>query len=173
MLKRSKYCCSFKLCVPDGDNRERLVCNVCGHIEYDNPKIVVGLVAIDNGRVLLCKRDINPQKGFWTLPAGFLEHGESPEEGALREASEEANAIAKIETLLSIYSIPEIGLVQLFYRAKLLNKDVSAGEETQAVGLFSKDEIPWSSLAFPSVEWALKHYQEIGSKKQFAPFTNP
>jgi len=159
--------------IPAGDNRERLTCNDCGYIEYDNPKIVVGLVASNKDRILMCKRDIEPQKGLWTLPAGFLEQGETPEEGALREASEEANANAKIDSLLAIYSIPKIGMVQLIYRAELLDENVSAGDETEAVGLFTYKNIPWDSIAFPSVHWAIKQHQEVEKQKQFIPFTNP
>ena len=159
--------------VPDGDNKERLVCDTCGYIEYDNPKVVVGVVATAGDRVLLCKRDIEPQHGFWTLPAGFLEHGETAEDGARREAREEANADVALEALLAVYSIPRIGMVQLIYRARLNSEAVSAGHETQAVGLFAPDEIPWDDLAFPSVVWALRQHQELGDTTVFAPFTNP
>jgi len=159
--------------VPEGDNRERLVCNICDYIEYDNPKIVTGVVAAKNNRILLCKRDIEPQKGLWTLPAGFLELGESPEQGALREASEEANASISIDSLLAIYTITRLSMIQLIYRGELMDENVSAGEETQDVGLFSFDNIPWNKLAFPSVSWALNHYHKIKKEKYYAPFRNP
>lgn len=159
--------------VPDGDNMERLVCDTCGYIEYDNPKIVVGVVATAGERVLLCKRDIEPQHGFWTLPAGFMEQGETAEEGARREAREEAHANVELTGLLAVYSIPRIGMVQLIYRARLKDENVSAGHETQAVGLFAPNEIPWDDLAFPTVAWALTHHQELGPAQTFAPFTNP
>ena len=109
--------------VPEGDNRERLVCNICDYIEYDNPKIVTGVVAAKNNRILLCKRDIEPQKGLWTLPAGFLELGESPEQGALREASEEANARISIDSLLAIYTITRLSMIQLIYRGELMDEN--------------------------------------------------
>ncbi len=144
--------------VPPGDDKERLVCPDCDYVAYENPKIVAGSVAIEDGRILLCRRAIEPRRGFWTLPAGFLELGESPEEGARREAVEEANAAIDIDGLLAVYTVRHISQVQLFYRARLRSA-VSPGIESQEVGLFAWEEIPWSELAFPSVKWTLERHQ--------------
>jgi len=163
---------SFYNGVPPGEDRERRICDKCGFIDYANPRIVTGVVAHMRGRILLCRRAIEPRKGFWTLPAGFLELGESVEEGARRESLEEARAELEIETLLGLYSIPRIGQVQIFFRARLMN-DPSPGPESLEVGLFSWDEIPWRELAFPSVRWALDHYRETEGRAGFAPFGNP
>ncbi len=110
--------------------------------------------------------------GFWTLPAGFMELGESVEEGAAREAREEACAELELETLLGLYSIPRIGQVQIFFRARLIN-DPAPGPESLEVGLFGWDEIPWPELAFPTVKWALDHYRETEGRDGFPPFGNP
>ena len=164
---------NFKRVVPEGDSLERLVCVDCGFINYENPKIVVGSVVHDGGKILLCKRAINPRKGFWTLPAGFMEQHETAMEGAAREAWEEANAKISIEALLAVYSIPRLSQVQLIYRAHLAAPGIAAGPESEEVGLFSFDEIPWKELAFPSVHWALGHYREVDGQTHFPPFVNP
>lgn len=163
---------SFSMQTPPGDNRARRVCDSCGFIDYVNPRIVAGVVAHRHGQILLCKRAIEPRMGFWTLPAGFMELGESVEEGACREAREEARAELEIEGLLAVYSIPRIGQVQIFFRARLIN-DPSPGPESLDVGLFGWDAIPWRELAFPSVKWALGHYRETEGRTSFAPFDNP
>jgi len=163
---------SFSNEVPAGEDRERRVCQTCGFVDYVNPRIVTGVVAHRDGRILLCRRAINPRKGFWTLPAGFLELGESVEEGAYREAREEACAELEIETMLGVYSIPRIGQVQIFFRAKLLN-DPAPGPESLEVMLVSWDEIPWPELAFPSVKWSLDAYRATEGQTGFAPFGNP
>lgn len=163
---------SFSNKVPAGEDRERRVCDSCGFIDYVNPRIVTGVVAHAGGKVLLCRRAIEPRKGFWTLPAGFLELGESVEEGAQREAREEALADLEMETLLAVYSIPRISQVQIFFRARLLNNP-SPGPESLEVGLFDWNDIPWKELAFPSVRWALDHYRETEGRTAFAPFANP
>jgi ADP-ribose pyrophosphatase YjhB (NUDIX family) len=159
--------------IPAGDNMERLVCDACGYIQYDNPKIVVGAVAARAGRILLCRRAIEPRSGYWTIPAGYLELNESSEQGALREAREEACAELRLDGLLAVYNIPRISQVQLIYRAELLSEEVAAGEESAEVGLFTPAEIPWADLAFPSVRWALTQYAEVKDAAAFAPFTNP
>jgi ADP-ribose pyrophosphatase YjhB (NUDIX family) len=163
---------SFTMRVPPGEDRERRVCTSCGFIDYVNPRIVAGVVAHRDGAILLCKRAIDPRKGFWTLPAGFMELGESVEEGAMREAREEACAELALEGLLGVYSIPRIGQVQMFFRARLINEP-AAGPESLEVALFRWDNIPWPELAFPSVKWALEHYRETEGKRGFAPFGNP
>ena len=137
--------------VPPGDNRPRHVCGECGIVHYRNPKMVVGAVPEWNGRLLLCRRAIEPRYGYWTLPAGFLEVGETMEEGARREAIEEANANLRIEGLYTLFSIPHIDQVHVFFRARLLDEDFSAGEESLEVRLFREDEISWDDLAFPVV----------------------
>ena len=159
--------------VPAGDNRQRLVCPDCDYVAYENPKVVVGVVATWDGKLLLCKRDIEPRRGYWTLPAGFMETGESPEEGALREAWEEARAKLEIVDLLAVYSLSHISQLQLFYRARLLSPDISAGPESQDVALFGFDELPVADLAFPSVTWAIDHFQEVRGTKGFPAFRNP
>jgi len=159
--------------VPDGDDRPRLVCGECGFIQYENPMVVVGSVASWEERILLCRRAIPPRKGFWTLPAGYLELHESAAEGALREAWEEARARLRIEQLLAVYSIPRLSQIQLIFRADLLSPDVAAGPETAELSLFAWDEIPWDEIAFPSVHWALGHYREVRGQSGFAPRSNP
>ncbi|MCW8087045.1 NUDIX hydrolase [Sabulicella glaciei] len=141
--------------VPEGEDRERLVCGECGFIAYENPKVVVGSVVSEEGRILLCRRAIEPRKGFWTLPAGYLELGETVEEGARREAWEEACARLSLDSVLAVYSIARIGQVQVIFRASLAEPGFAAGPESQEVALFTWEEIPWDSIAFPSVRWAL------------------
>jgi ADP-ribose pyrophosphatase YjhB (NUDIX family) len=158
--------------VPEGDNRERLVCADCGFIQYENPKVVVGSVARWGDKLLLCRRAIPPRKGFWTLPAGYLELNETASDGAVREAWEEARARIAIDALLAIYNIPRISQVQLIFRAALTSPDVEAGPESVEVGLFAWDEIPWPEIAFPSVHWALGHWREVGDAREFAARTN-
>ena len=120
--------------VPEGDNHERLVCGDCGFVQYENPKVVVGSVCSWEDRILLCRRAINPRKGFWTLPAGYLELNESTGDGALREAWEEARAKIEIEGVLAVYTITRLRQVQVIYRARLVSPDVSAGPESAEVG---------------------------------------
>ena len=163
----------FTRTVPDGDTHERAVCETCGFVNYENPKIVVGSVVRHDGKLLLCRRAIEPRRGFWTVPAGFLELHETPEDGARREALEEANARLSIEGLLAIYSVPRLSQVQLIYRARLARPGFSAGEESLEVRLFSWDEIPWDEIAFPSVHWMLAHERQVQDGGDRAPFSNP
>jgi len=162
----------FERKVPDGDSLERHVCSDCGWVHYENPKIVVGSVVTFEDRFLLCKRAIHPRKGFWTLPAGFMEQQETTEDGARREAWEEANADIRIRDLLGIYNITHISQVQIMYRAELAVPDFSAGEESEDVQLFTWDDIPWDNLAFPTVYWALHQYREICDRDTYVPFGN-
>ncbi|TNE59942.1 MAG: NUDIX domain-containing protein [Alphaproteobacteria bacterium] len=164
---------NFSLRVPDGEDREREVCDTCGFINYSNPKIVVGSVVVSGDKFLLCRRAIEPRAGYWTLPAGYLEHHETTEQGAIREAQEEACAEIEIENLLAVYNIPRISQVQLMHVARLKSPHIAPGPESLEVGLFTWEDIPWGELAFPSVLWALKHYREIEAQKSFTPFTNP
>lgn len=163
----------FERQVPPGDDHERLVCRDCGFVHYENPKIVVGSVVSRDGRILLCRRAIEPRKGLWTLPAGYLELGESADEGARREAWEEARAEIEIDQLLGVYAIRRISQIQLIYRARLVSEEVAAGPESEAVGLFAWEDIPWDEIAFPSVYWALQDYRSLRHATQFAPRGNP
>lgn len=158
---------------PQGETVERYVCGQCGHIYYTNPKIVVGSVVVHEGRILMCRRAIEPRKGYWTLPAGYLEENETPEEGARREAMEEACADIVLDRLLAVYSVARISQVQLMYRARLGAPHIAAGPESEAVQLFAWDDIPWTEIAFPSVHWALNHYHQTKDDADFAPFANP
>ena len=161
------------LTIPEGDNRERMVCPDCGFINYENPKVVVGAVCLWQDRFLLCRRAINPRRGYWTLPAGYLELHESTVAGAIREAWEEAQARITIDGLLAVYDIPRISQVQLIYRAHLAAPEFAAGPESLEVKLFAWDEIPWDELAFPSVRWALDHYRECLASGDFTARGTP
>ncbi len=160
--------------IPEGDDRERLVCNRCGFIDYRNPRVIVGSVVGHEGHVLLCRRAIEPRACFWTLPAGFLELGETAAEGAAREAWEEARARLAVEGVLALYSIPRIGQVQILFRARFAGPPLFApGPETRETGLFAWDQVPWAEIAFPSVRWALAAWRERDGKPLAAPATNP
>lgn len=151
---------SFSEAIPHDDDRVRRICDHCGFVDYVNPKIVVGSVAqAEDGKVLMCRRAIEPRRGFWTLPAGFLEAGEDPAAGALREAREEACAELEILGLLGVYSVPRISQVQLFFRARLVSA-IAVGPESAEVALFDWDDIPWADIAFPTVTEALQHWRE-------------
>lgn len=159
--------------IPEGDNRERLVCTDCGFINYENPKVVVGAVCTWDDKVLLCRRAINPRRGLWTIPAGFMELNETAEAGAAREAKEEACADIDIDGLIGVYTIPRISQVQLIYRATVRDGAFDVGEETLELDLFDWDAIPWDEIAFPSVRWALDHWRELGDADVWPPFSNP
>lgn len=155
--------------IPENDDRERLTCPECGYIAYENPKIVVGSVVTWGEKILLCKRAINPRAGFWTLPAGFLELNESTEDGAKREAWEEARARIEIDALLGVYNIIRLSQVQMMYRARLLAPAFEAGPESLEVDLFEWGAIPWDDLAFPSVHWALHEFDRRRGQAHFPP----
>ena len=157
--------------VPPGDNRPRHVCPDCGNIHYFNPKMVVGTVPEREGLVLLCLRAIEPRLGYWTLPAGFMEVGETMEEGACREAHEEANANLRIDGLYTLFSIPHIDQVHVYFRAGLLDRDFHPGEESLDVRLFREDEIPWGELAFPVVHKTLELWFEDRRRGGFRTHT--
>lgn len=170
----------FHHVTPHGEDRERRVCRTCGFIDYINPKIVAGVVATSgDGRVLMCRRAIEPRSGFWTLPAGYMEEGESVEEAALREAQEEACATLELQGVLAIYSIPRLSQVQIFFRARLSKPQIAAGPESEAVALYDWDQLPLPDLAFPSVKWALDdfragHGRDLGpSLRTQGPDFNP
>ena len=156
------YCnqCGAKveLRIPEGDTHLRHVCLQCGEIHYLNPKLVIGCVAEWNGSILLCRRAIEPRHGFWTLPAGFMENGESTLKAALRETQEEACARVAIDGLFALINIPHISQVHLFYRGRLAEGSHSAGVESLETSLFGEEAIPWDDLAFRSVALCLKSY---------------
>ncbi len=160
--------------VPSGDDRERLLCPDCGFIAYENPRIVTGVVArAEDERILLCRRAIPPRIGYWTLPAGYMELNETAEQGAMREAWEEARARLRLTGLLAVYSLASIHQVQLIYRAVLTDPNVSAGPESQSVALFHYDELPWDELAFPTVRWALEQDHEAHMQGLGLAYANP
>jgi ADP-ribose pyrophosphatase YjhB (NUDIX family) len=165
---------SFSRSIPDGDTTERSVCTQCGFVDYQNPKIVTGSVVVHAGQVLLCRRAIEPRRGFWTLPAGYLELLETVEEGAMREAWEEAEARISLDGVLAMFSISRIGQVQVIFRARFDGAPrYAAGPESLDVALFEWDRIPWNEIAFPSVHWALQAWQAAGDGPLGAPATNP
>jgi len=161
----SEFCrqCSKVLAtqIPEGDNRERGVCTGCGFIQYDNPKIIVGCLLEWKGKVLLCKRAIEPRYGYWTLPAGFMENNETTLDGAAREAQEEAHAEAENLRLFGVYNLPRISQVYMMFFGRLKEGYAEAGEETLDVKLCKQDEIPWNELAFPVVTETLNRYYEM------------
>jgi ADP-ribose pyrophosphatase YjhB (NUDIX family) len=164
---------SFSVRRVEREGRERLTCDRCDYVHYVNPVVVVGVVVTVGHELLLCRRDIDPRSGYWTMPAGFLEEGESSEEGACREAREEALAEVDVDALLAVYDIPHISQIQLIYRGTLRGDRYGVGEETREVRLFAPDEIPWDELAFPSVRWALQDHARAQGLSSFAPFRTP
>lgn len=164
----AKLAPSFNSCTPSGDDRPRPVCTHCGFVDYINPKIVAGIVCAREGRLLLCQRDIQPRRGFWTIPAGFMELGESVEAAAVREAREEAGAEVELDGLLGVYSVPHLGQVHMMFRGTLRN-EAQAGDETQAVKMVCWEEIDWDSLAFPTVVSALKDWFAVRDQAGITP----
>ncbi|MCU7873647.1 MAG: NUDIX hydrolase [Candidatus Thiodiazotropha sp. (ex Lucinoma borealis)] len=144
--------------IPSGDNRPRHVCNACSTIHYQNPKIVVGCIPVWEQKMLLCRRAIEPRYGLWTVPAGFMENGETSQQGAARETQEEACARVEVEGLYTLFNLPHINQVYLLFRSRLLDLDFAAGEESLEVGLFEEHEIPWEKLAFPVIRESLQLY---------------
>jgi ADP-ribose pyrophosphatase YjhB (NUDIX family) len=144
--------------IPAGDNRHRYVCDVCGSIHYQNPRMVVGCLPYWGDQVLLCRRAIEPRHGLWTLPAGFMENGETTTEGAVRETLEEAGARVAIDDLYTLINVPDIDQVYLLFRARLLDLDFAPGEESLEVALFDEAAIPWDRIAFRTVKETLEHY---------------
>ena len=155
--------------IPDGDSLLRAVCDACNLVHYQNPKMVVGVLATYEDRILMCKRAIEPRYGLWTLPAGFMENDESASEGAAREALEEANARVEVTDLYTVYSIPHISQVYMMFRGRLLDPDVSPGIESLEVRLVREDEIPWDSIAFAMVRRSLEHFLEDRRTGMFVP----
>ena len=160
--RRIKHCreCggAVSYCQPADDNRERAVCPACQTIHYENPLNVVGTLPVWGEQVLLCKRAIEPRHGFWTLPAGFMELGETVADGALRETVEEAGARIELQDLFTLLSVPRVGQVHLFYRARMLDTSLDPGPETLEARLFHEHEVPWDQIAFRTVRETLQHY---------------
>jgi ADP-ribose pyrophosphatase YjhB (NUDIX family) len=145
----------------DGDTRQRAICTACHTVHYENPLNVVGTVPVwgESGeQVLLCKRNIEPRRGMWTLPAGFMELGETTSEGAARETDEEAGAQFELQELFTIMNVARVGQVHLFYRARLLSTVFNPGHETMEARLFSEADIPWDEIAFRTVRETLERY---------------
>ncbi len=153
--------------VPAGEDRERWVCTACGEIHYQNPRMVVGCIIEEQGKLLLCKRAIQPRYGYWTVPAGFLELGESTVQGAIRETYEEASAKVEVIAPYAHFDIPYIGQAYIFYRARLVSPEMGPGSESLEVKLVSPEEIPWDQLAFQVVRVALDFYVEDAKRGVF------
>jgi ADP-ribose pyrophosphatase YjhB (NUDIX family) len=141
---------------PPGDHLERSVCPACGRVHYENPRVVVGCVPEWEQRILLCRRAIEPRRGFWTTPAGFLEIGESLEAAAARESLEEAEAQVEIGTLLSVTNVLHAAQVHVMFRARMRTPECAPGAESLETGLYAEAQIPWDDIAFPSIEFALR-----------------
>ena len=148
--------------IPPDDNRLRFVCGNCGVIHYQNPKMVIGSIPVwddgDQPCVLLCRRAIEPRLGYWTLPAGFMENGETTSDAAARETLEEAGARIELHGLFSLLNVPHVHQVHMFYRATLLDLDYAAGIESLEVRMFSERDVPWSEIAFPTVTHTLRAF---------------
>ena len=144
--------------IPKGDTHRRHVCKKCGHIFYENPKIVTGIIPIHNEKILLCKRAIEPRKNYWTVPSGFMEMDETLQEAALREANEEAGIKPKITALHTIYDLPHLGQVYFLFKGKCETPNHTPGIETIESKWFEYKNIPWSDIAFSSVTFGLKHF---------------
>ncbi|MFZ9528399.1 MAG: NUDIX hydrolase [Burkholderiales bacterium] len=157
-----KFCsdcgAAVSLKIPAGDSLPRYVCDACSTIHYQNPKMIVGCIAEWEKRILLCRRAIEPRMGLWTVPAGFMENGETTAQGAARETLEEANARVEVGPLYAMYDIPHINQVYILFRARLLDLDFSAGTESLEVKLFDEADIPWEQIAFATVRNTLTHY---------------
>lgn len=178
---------SFSNQRPPGEDKDREVCDRCGFVDYRNPKIVAGAVVahaesgaphgkdaapLDQVSILLCKRAIEPRRGYWTLPAGFMELNETTEAAACRETLEEAGAQVEVDALLAVYDILPRGQVHIYRRARLLG-GFEAGEESLEVKLFKWSEIPWNDISFETVHWALKAWFDSRERELFPPYTNP
>ncbi len=171
------YCnnCGHKLSlkIPKGDTHARYVCDNCNLIHYLNPRMIVGCIPVWQEKILICKRAIEPKYGLWTLPAGFMENGETVEQGALRETKEEAGAEVEIIRLHSLFSLPQVNQVYAIYLAKMTSENFYAGEESLECKLISTDEIPWEKIAFTAIKFSLKKYvenQSLNSKETFLGF---
>ena len=167
-IRHCKACGSeTRYIVPADDNRERAVCSVCATVHYENPLNVVGTVPVWQDKVLLCRRNIEPRYGLWTLPAGFMELGETAAQGALRETVEEAGAHIELQPLFSMIDVLHVGQVHFFYRARMLDAELAPGPETIEARLFGESEVPWNELAFRTVRETLRFFFEDRRRGQF------
>ena len=163
MYPETQFCnaCGSKVefRVPDGDHLPRHVCPACGHIQYSNPKVIVGVVPeAADGRVLMCRRDIEPRRGLWTFPAGFLEMGETSAQGAGREALEEAQASVDVLELIAVISVPYVSQVYMIHRGRMKTEHFGPTFESSEVQLMREDEIPWDDIAFPTIWHSLRYF---------------
>ena len=159
MIKHCRACgTAVAYIVPPDDNRERAVCPACGTVHYENPLNVVGTLPVWDGKVLLCRRNIEPRYGYWTLPAGFMELGETTAEGAVRETVEEAGARIELLDLYTVLNVVRVGQVHFYFRARLRDPDFAPGPETIEARLFDEADVPWDDLAFHTVRETLRHY---------------
>lgn len=167
-----KYCsnCGDRVVseIPVGDNRPRFTCHSCEIVHYQNPRVIVGVLPVYEDKILLCRRAIEPRLGLWTLPAGFLENGESTLDGALRECYEESYATVVDAKLYALFDIPQIHQVYVFYRARMERPEYAVSSESSEVALFPESQIPWGELAFPVVEKALMYFFEDRKSGQFS-----
>ena len=164
-MKFCKHCANkMDFVIPSDDNLHRDVCHSCGYIDYENPKNIVGVLASINGEILLCKRNIEPRKNYWTVPAGFMENNESLVEGAKREAYEEVGIKDYDPSLFMIYSVPHISQVHIYFYTKLKNKITQMGPEINDIDFFSYKNIPWDEIAFKSISVLIKKFFDIGEE---------
>jgi ADP-ribose pyrophosphatase YjhB (NUDIX family) len=154
--------------VPPGDSLPRFVCDQCGEIHYQNPKVVTGTIPEHEGRILLCRRAIEPRYGYWTLPAGFMENDESTSQAAARETMEEAGADIELGEPFTLISVPRVNQVHLYYRARLRNLEFKPGEETLEIAMLDEAAIPWKDIAFRTVGLTLKHWFADRNRGAFA-----
>jgi ADP-ribose pyrophosphatase YjhB (NUDIX family) len=161
-VMNKQFCCycgeKTAFSTPPGDHMLRRVCPSCDSVHYENPRIVVGCVPEHEGKILICRRGIEPRRGYWTIPAGFMENGETLEAGAARECHEEALAVVDIGSLLAVVNIPEAQQVHVFFRARLTTSAFGAGEESLEAMMVDAADIPWKDIAFPSTRFALEKY---------------
>ena len=166
-----KFCCNCASPVvkrvPPGDNLPRWVCDQCGEIHYENPRVVVGSIPEFEGKLLLCRRAIEPRYGYWTLPAGFMENDETAGQGAIRETLEEAGARIALDSAYCLISVPRVNQVHLFYRARLLDLQFKPGSESLEAALFDEAEVPWPQIAFRTVNVTLRHWFADRNRGQF------
>ncbi len=144
--------------IPEGDDRERFVCTACEVVHYVNPRVIVGCVPVYEGRILLCKRAIEPRLGYWTLPAGFMENGETTVQGAARETWEEARARVTELELYRVFDVPHINQVYMFYRCNVVDGEFGVGPESIDSGFYRQEDIPWGEIAFPVVQETLQEF---------------
>ena len=169
-MKYCPDCGSSKLefKVPAGDNLKRHICSDCGAIHYTNPNMVVGALCVRENKILMAKRNIHPRKGYWTLPAGFMENAETVKVGALRETFEETGSEAKVKMPYTMFSLPHINQIHFFYLADLLDENYGPTSESIEVKLFDESEIPWDELAFPTVKRTLEYYIQDKKDNNFS-----